>query len=480
MQIHANSLNSTPRTFSYNQQDSSVMPAATITLDDVSVGRTPATDLVKLRNIHFLPAEGRFEPDPATTLKASSNGDFVYSEGSRDYTTANAFASTAHTVATFNDKLEQLTGKSIHWAFDEGHLGVAPHAGDKIAEDFPNAFYYRPAGNLFFFNYHSGGQATSTGNSGEIVGHEAGHAILDALRPNLMGSFSFEAAAFHEAFGDAVSILMSLEDERTLALAARQTGGDLSNPNIISELGEEMGPAIGRSSVRDARNNFRYVDPDSLPDPSNERVPADQLARESHSFARVWTGAFYELLDKVADDYRARGASPQEALREAGREGWKMLIGQIDNAPRGSYVTFRDMAGALLRGDAQQNGGNRQELIRDVFGGRNILGPEPEVQFATAGAAPRQFELTLGQEFGELAGARVSFQDEPAIFASNSPKHGERIKKDLAALHRNGDILVPAEGHEPTLADFLRPDGSHYHAYLDRASNELKPVLLAG
>src|SRR5437879_1450998 len=69
-----------------------------------------------------------------------------------------------------------------------------------------NAFYTRGgfgAGpGLHFFHANVGGRTYFSGESPDVVCHEMGHAVLDALRPQLFNAQTIEAAAFHEAFGD--------------------------------------------------------------------------------------------------------------------------------------------------------------------------------------------------------------------------------------------------------------------------------------
>ncbi|MGE0495362.1 MAG: hypothetical protein AB7S38_39515 [Vulcanimicrobiota bacterium] len=479
--------------FSYNPQDAQVAKPQTTEIDTVRLGGAPATDKVQLRNF-FLVTDifGRptgLEPDASLKLNANADGQFVFNEGSLDYTAANSFAAAAKTVQIFDEKMQQYTGKSIKWAFNEDQLGIAPNAGAKLPQPMPNAFYTRFAfeeggpeqGNLFFFDYpNAAGKNTSTGNSGEVVSHEAGHAILDALRPNYFTSMAFEAGAFHEAFGDMVSMLVSMENDQVLDKVVEQTGGDLSNPNILAELGEEMGKSIGRSAVRDNRNNFKYVDPDTLP----EEAPDNRLARESHSFARVWTGAFYELMDSISDDYRAKGAEPKEALQKAAQEGWRLLVGQMDNSTEGSFVTFRGMAESMLEGDRKVNGGERQEMITKVFTGRQILPRGLNLEHGITASVERgelrEMSFQLGDKFGDLSGVTVKAHNERGIFAADDDAIKQKaLEKEVARLAANGDIFIPEEGHKATLADFFRPDGSHYHAYLDRDANELKRVPLS-
>lgn len=71
-----------------------------------------------------------------------------------------------------------------------------------------NAYYDRSS--LNFFHGVTQGATVYSGESPDIVCHEMGHAILDALKPQLWNVASHEAAAFHESFGDMSAILSAL------------------------------------------------------------------------------------------------------------------------------------------------------------------------------------------------------------------------------------------------------------------------------
>ena len=70
-----------------------------------------------------------------------------------------------------------------------------------------NAFYARNAG-LKFFHDNVGGKDFFSGESPDVVCHETGHAILDAIRPQLFNAASLEASAIHEAMGDISAMLL--------------------------------------------------------------------------------------------------------------------------------------------------------------------------------------------------------------------------------------------------------------------------------
>jgi len=77
-------------------------------------------------------------------------------------------------------------------------------AGDKL-----NAFYNRET--LTFFHATVKGRAVFTAESPDVVIHECGHAVLDAVRPQLWSAMSHEVAAVHESFGDISALLVGLQ-----------------------------------------------------------------------------------------------------------------------------------------------------------------------------------------------------------------------------------------------------------------------------
>jgi len=161
-----------------------------------------------------------------------------------------------------------------------------------------NAFYDRSG--LEFFHGSAGGSTFFSGESPDIVCHELGHAVLDAIRPQLFNAGFVETAAFHESFGDMSAILSALQLPSMRQDVLAETHGTLSRDSSLSRLAEQLGFAIRishpnsveRNCLRNASNSFFYRDPSTLP-PS---APASALSSEPHSFSRVFTGAFLEIL----------------------------------------------------------------------------------------------------------------------------------------------------------------------------------------
>jgi hypothetical protein len=454
--------------FNYNPQDPETLPKDSVPVDQLNInGGKLSTDSVLLENkkaIFFMGNLVGFRPDPGYKLQPDAEGNFTYDQSNPLATGSNVFGATAQTIKRYNEEYAKLTGKNFEWAFGKEQLKVSPETGN-----WPNAFYARQMEGTHFFDH----KTTSTGDSGEVVSHETGHAILDAVRPGYLSGSGTETGAFHEAFGDILAILMTLENDQALdAVVAQTDGGDLSSKrNMVSDMGEAFGKAVGKEGgIRTALNKFVYQDPATLPEHGDQ----DNLGREIHDFSRLWTGTFYDVLDGISDAHRAAGMSPKEALRAAGAEGWKLLIGQMENTPNASETTFKEMGTALLAGDAQFNGSSRNQLITDVLTRREllnrstVLGDLSQPRF-TGLVEPREF--VFGEESGKLAGVKMtSFVDQSALgFADSGDSVTLEAERGARMMLADNDILFT--GKTPTLEQMFKPDGDVYRAYVAPNAN---------
>ena len=114
-----------------------------------------------------------------------------------------------------------------------------------------NAFYRRDLG-LRFFQQVVRGITVSSAESADVVCHELGHAILDAIRPQLFNAASLEAAAFHESFGDMSAILCRLQLPSLRQKVLSETGGRLNTNSRLSRVAEQLGWGI-RQRLPDGR-----------------------------------------------------------------------------------------------------------------------------------------------------------------------------------------------------------------------------------
>ena len=292
---------------------------------------------------------------------------------------------------------ERIDGKLAAWAqgaTNAKKLKLLPNEGQE-----PNAFYDRDS--FSFFEYTSGGKTTFSGASTDIVAHEVGHGLLDAIRPDLWSVSLTEAGAFHEAFGDCLAILTALSDQETRS-ALLGISPDLGAANFVEATGEDLsegirvsthpglGPNHAASQPRHALNDFKWQLPTTLPSNGLPGV----LSREVHSFARVFSGCFYDTIRNI---FAAFPNKTEADLWLAAQTAAKLLFSGARKAPATSRF-FQSVGRAMAMADQAANGGANVAAIKNAFARHSIalsisamLAPRASL----AGAAP-QLRATRG------------------------------------------------------------------------------------
>jgi hypothetical protein len=249
------------------------------------------------------------------------------------------------------------------------------HSGRSLIVDLDagvdlNAYYDRQE--LCFFHATVRGVAVHSGESPDVLCHELGHALLDAIRPQLWNAASIEVASFHESFGDVSAILSALELPSVRAMVLADTGGRVARASRVSRLAEQLGWAVRQSHpdavdadcLRNAVNSFYYCQPESLP----PMAPASALSSEPHSFSRVFTAAWLESLAEMLD---RRGATPA-ILAAVAADAGRLLVTAVRSARIASNY-FAQVAAGLLAADAGLFDGTYRDGLRRAFVGRGIL-----------------------------------------------------------------------------------------------------------
>lgn len=440
----------------FNPQDRVVMPDESLALQDVKPGLR--SDKVAV--------EGRVQPE---------DGKYVFPPSDDRSHAALSFAAVKRTVDVF----ERVLGQPIQWSFGSSPLTIKPDEGEML-----NAFYSREDGSLNFF--HAGdpvtGQTVFSADSGEVVSHECGHAILDSLRPEYLGAWSPDPAAFHESFGDCVAMLVSLQDDKAVEKCLAETGGDLSQKNCISNNGENMGIVINHTAGhnvtggdygRTAVNDFTWQDPETLP----HKGDATHLGSEAHSFSRLWTGAFYDIIKAMYDENVKAGMAGKDALRAAGDEGLKLYANLFKTAPEGDF-TYRDMAMACVAADRKFDGGKHADLMEAAFKARKILPSEdapvrlaavaPKLSFvslpAEGGEKVHRVRVTLtGDGFGQFTGAVVENPVDKDGSLTKDAESVARVQSNLKRLIDAGRIRYNDPGYKMQFPrDYFDPQGRPY------------------
>jgi len=284
----------------------------------------------------------------------------TYPPGTHGFRYWTAADSLARSVCCWNRSVPAAT----RW-HNRRPLSVDLDAGDDL-----NAYYDRQE--LCFFHATVRGVTVYSGESPDVVCHELGHALLDAVRPQLWNAASIEVAALHEAFGDISAILSALELASVRRGVLADTGGRLSRASRVSRLAEQLGWAIRQSHpdavdadcLRNAVNSFFYRQPEGLP----PMAPASALSSEPHSFSRVFTAAW---LESLAGMVAVRGTGT-DALAAAAVDAGRLLGAAVSTARIASNY-FAQIAAGLLDADERLTGGEYRVAIRRAFVGRGVL-----------------------------------------------------------------------------------------------------------
>ncbi len=274
-------------------------------------------------------------------------------------------------------------------------LPVALDAGIDL-----NAFFARDEG-LKFFHDEIEGDTVFSVESPDVVCHELGHALLDALKPELFDAMSLEVGAFHESFGDMSGMLCALQLPSMREFVLEETGGDLTLNSRLSQTARELGwairtfapDAVDADCLRNAANSFFYRDPATLP----PDAPATELSSEVHSFSRVFSGAFLVVLAGMFEIGPATSAADDsEKLAAVAEDAGRLLIEGVRIAPVGASY-FSQVAAGMIQADQSLFGGRYRTALIGSFVRRGILAPESAVALA------RDLRAHAGREFGIAA-----------------------------------------------------------------------------
>jgi hypothetical protein len=247
-----------------------------------------------------------------------------------------------------------------------------------------NAFYRRSNG-LEFYRFTRPDMDVYSGESPDVVCHELGHAVLDALKPQLFNTASLETSAFHEAFGDMSAILSALQLPVMRARVLAEAGARLNVNSRLSRVAEQLGWAIRRQfspdaadadCLRNAANHFFYRPPDLLP----SQAPSNLLSSEFHSFSRVFTGAFLDALARMVVQI---GQPSDASILAVSRDMGQLLVDGVHNAT----ITpgyYSQVAAAMVQADRARFDGRYGSALSGAFVERGILSVGSAATLATA------------------------------------------------------------------------------------------------
>lgn len=343
--------------------------------------------------VDFDPATGLPLPPPATFTPLTSNpryGRYVAdgNETSAASIAINAFGTVFQTVRMFEG--DGALGRQVEWAFGSEQLLIVPRAGE-----WANAFYERATRSLQFFSFvPESGKRVYTALSRDVVAHECGHALLDAVVPSLYDSSTPQSVAIHEAVADLIAVIMALDSGRLRQAVLTAGDNSLGTSNAFTAIAEEFGMARpGEDGV--ARTALREL--------KNEETLETLAGARPHILSTLLSGIFYDTLSAIFDTLfegatrpNADGETPtptaaaNKALGTTQIVFRRFLLRGLDYLPPGE-LSFADVGRATLAADraARPDDGDLRREFAEQFVRRLVVPSVAELD------SPRPPELSL-------------------------------------------------------------------------------------
>ncbi|GGV04868.1 hypothetical protein GCM10010211_84980 [Streptomyces albospinus] len=196
------------------------------------------------------------------------------------------------------------------------------------------------------------------------------------------------------------------------------TKGEPARSSRLSRLAEEVGWGLRQEEpdsaepdcLRDAANTFVYRPPGDL----KPKAPATQLARSSHSFCRVFTGAF---LKAPAGVFRLREKQDSEGLAGVSVVMGRLLVAAVLAAPVDTRY-FAQVAAHLLAADRQLYGGAHLPALRTAFVQAGILSQDEAASLSVKSMAP--YAKAIAKEIGKARPSGLG-ADLPTVTLASDP-----------------------------------------------------------
>ncbi len=304
---------------------------------------------------------------------------------------------------------EKALGRRIIWA---PRLVDDPDTYERYVQQlriYPHALreanaYYSPLKKAILCGYFSASPADKTklmpGSlvftclSHDIVAHEVTHAILDGLHRHYNRPTNPDVLAFHEAFADLVALFQHFSFPDVLKHQISRTKGDLEKQNLLGQLAQQFGTAIGRyGSLRDALgsvNKETHEWEPAKPEPNDYQKDTEPHKRGSILVAAVFEAFLTIYKRRIQDLLRiasgGTGILPEGQLHpdlinrladEASKTAnhvLRMCIRAIDYCPPVD-ITFGDYLRGIITADCDivyEDGHYYRLAFIDAFRRRGI------------------------------------------------------------------------------------------------------------
>ncbi len=451
-----------------------------------------------LEVIDYDPTVGKFyKPVDLNDRYVLAQDGLDPSEGHPQFHQQMVYAVAMTTIAHF----EKALGRKVLWAPRRLAYGQTPtHEYEEFVPRlrlYPHALrdanaFYSPLKKAVLFGYFSSAPADETllmpdslvftCLSHDIIAHEVTHAILDGMHSYYNEPTNADVLAFHEAFADIVALFQHFTFPEVLKHQIARTRGDLASQNLLGELAQQMGTAIGGyGSLRDAIGQRDPATGEWQP-----KVPsADdyRLVMEPHARGAILVAAVFEAFlaiykSRITDLLRiasgGSGVLPQGELHpdlvgrlaaeaaKAASHVLSMCIRALDYCPPVD-ITFGEYLRAIITADVDAVLDDQRDYrlaFIDAFRRRGIYPTGIKTlsvdslrfkvwNIGAAGAAEKLLAEAAGQQWANADGADAETQ---ALFDNINTflrKYAEAIKyvSDRAAIYRmTKDFILIVRG----------------------------------
>jgi len=358
------------------------------------------------------PRDGDVEIRGVPTVIANADGDFLFdaAENPLEFDAVHTFTVVRQVLTMYRRALNRNgVTQNFDWQWGDEPIAVYPRAGLDA-----NAYYSREEQSLRFFYFHPGNNEALpriyTNRSFDIVAHECGHAVLDSLRPGYWDSLHPQTGGLHESFGDITAILTMLAQLDQCDTIVAESKADLHNKSFFPALAEQFGAALGRPmGLRNADNDLKM----------------SEVSNEVHAVSQVFTGAFYDILADIHDDYQKPDEYDQaETLFRIGKHMTALIILALVNGPQRD-ATFADIARKMIEIEPVEKW---KGFIDAQFARREVLGPRA-MTLAPETAAAADYSRCCGTLCRHAPGAHAAGKADGQRGTAQKPKRSAAAKR---------------------------------------------------
>lgn len=351
------------------------------------------------------PTDSRIQMQNVAPVSKNALGDFIEAPGTEAFDTVHTFAVVRQTLNMYQ---RALGGAALPWQWNSptntDRINVFPRAG--ITQ---NAYYSRGDKAIKFFYFTPPGTSTTvyTCRSFDIVAHETGHAVLDALKPNwLLGSNPPQTGGLHESFGDLTAIFLALSQLDQVEAVIAQTKANLHNKTFLADLAEQFGLALGRpNGLRNADNDLKL----------------SEAGTEVHAISQVFTGGIYDTLADIFSYERAPARKDDaQVLHDAGQYVCSLVLRAFIQAPD-TAATYASVVNKMLQiAAADGKPVAYRNFIRNRFTVREVV----------VSATPLTADHTEGMELA------VGIADEPGVTQDRGTCCGTMLRDEYLGVEQ--------------------------------------------